>query len=116
MPNTHITSPDNIEPVSNSETRRSIPIPTHVVIQRRDGTAQHAPSRLVVVGVPCEEANVADTRPRDTALGDQTVAHLREECGYGAGCGVEHASDGNAASIAVYHGQDNVCLSAGSTP
>lgn len=70
----------------------------------------------MVVAVPREESDITDTRPRDAPIGNNTVAYLGEEGCDGAGGSTEHVSDGNGASFAVPHGQDDICLGAGSTP
>lgn len=116
LPDTDITFPDNIVSISDGESCRSVTVPAHKVIQCRDSAAQNAPSRLVVVAVPCEESDVTDTRPRDAPIGNNTVAYLGEEGCDGAGGATEHVSDGSGAGFAVPHGQDDICLGAGSTP
>lgn len=70
----------------------------------------------MVVAVPCQESDVTDTGPRDAPIGNNTVAYLGEEGCDGAGGGTERVSDGNGAGFAVPHGQDDICLGAGSTP
>ena len=69
----HHPGPDLIRPIKNTKPHRPIPIPGHIIPQRAHPLLQHAPRRLVVVGVPGLEGEAVGA-PGESAGRDQAVA------------------------------------------